>query len=290
MTAVATVPEAAPTRRRERDWVAWSSTVVLAVMVLAVLLAPVLSPADPDAQDLTLGATPPSLDHLLGTDQLGRDLFSRLLHGGRPVLLVAGSAALLAGVLGIVLGITAGYVGRLTDTALSRLSEIQLALPTILLAIVVIGLGGTGLWVLVLILVLAEWPLFYRLSRGLAASLREQPFIRAARSYGASTPRIIVRHFGRAVLPVGLIAFTLTLANAIALESTLSYLGMGVQPPQSDWGSMVAQGKSQLGSAWWISVVPGVAIAVFVFASNRLGDRLADRFAIGRTAGEVSGA
>ncbi len=289
MTSASTLPQTAPTAR-PHDRVAWSSAVVIVVIVAVVLAAPLLSGHDPDTQDLALGANGPSGTYWLGTDQLGRDLFSRLLYGGRPVLLVSGSAALLAGLVGIALGITAGYVGRLTDTALSRLSEIQLALPTILLAIVVIGLGGTGLWVLVLILILAEWPLFFRLSRGLAASLREQPFIKAARSYGASGPRIVVRHLGRAVLPVALIAFTLTLANAIALESTLSYLGMGVQPPKSDWGSMVAQGKTQLSSAWWISIVPGVAIAIFVFASNRLGDRLADRFAVGRMNGEASGA
>lgn len=287
----ATVVEPRLGRIRIRvDWVAWTSGSVLVAIVIAVAAAPVLAPYDPNAQDLRLGATAPGGLHFLGTDQLGRDIFSRLLFGGRPVLAVAGSAALFAGAIGIALGIIAGYLGGWTDGGLSRLSEIQLALPTILLAIVVIGLGGSGTGVLVLILVLAEWPLFFRLSRGLAASLREQPYIRAARSYGASDTRIVIRHLGRAVLPVALIAFTLTFANAIALESTLSYLGMGVRPPQSDWGSMVAQGKSQLNGAWWISIMPGITIAVLVFATNRLGDRLADRFAVGDLQEESPGA
>jgi len=281
-------PGRASSRRRatRRLWAAGS---VLAVVVLAVSLAPLLAHGSPDAQDLSLGAIPPleSLAHPLGTDQLGRDLLARLLYGGRSVLVVAGLAAVLAGVVGLALGMLAGYVSGAADTILSRVTEIQLAIPTILLAIVVIGMGATGVPVLVLVLVLAEWPLFFRLSRGLVSRLRTQAYVTAAKTYGASSARIVVKHLGRAVLPTAVIAFTLTLANAIALAASLSYIGLGVQPPQSDWGSMVAQGQSELASSWWIAVLPGLAIAVFVYAANRLGDGLSTLWSTGRTQGDA---
>ena len=285
-----TLPVAAASRRRRGVLGIRVAAAVLGLVVLMVVAAPLLAPYDPNAQDLLLGATAPGTDgHLLGTDQLGRDLLSRLLFGGRPVLAVSVVAALLAGAVGILLGVSSGYLGGLVDDALSRLTEIQLAIPTILLAIVVIGFGATGLPVLVAILVLAEWPLFFRLSRSVVAALRQQPYLAAAVGYGASRARIVVLHLGRAVLPVAVVAFTLTFANAIALESSLSYLGLGVQPPQSDWGSMVAQGKAQLSDAWWISILPGLAIAAVVFATNRLGDRLADRASLGDHGGELGG-
>lgn len=256
---------------------------VLVAIVLVTLLADVLAPFDPDTQDLRLGAVAPFShpDHILGTDQLGRDMLSRLIHGGRLALGVAFVATVLASVLGVILGVTAGYVSGKTDGILSRITEMQLAIPTVLLAMMIIGMGARGTAVLIAILAVAEWPLFFRLSRSQTASVRPLVFVSAARSYDASHVYILRRHVIRGALPTITVAFTITMASAIALQSSLSYLGLGVQPPQADWGAMVAQGQSQMAASWWISVLPGVAIALFVYAANRFGDYLSNYFAAG---------
>lgn len=263
----------------------WFAVALIVLMTLAIVFAHVIAPHDPNRQDLRLLNLAPLTNpaHILGTDQLGRDLLSRVLHGGQPALAISAIAVLIAGVAGSLLGVLAAFRGGWVDEALSHLVDMKLAVPNLLLALVIISFGGRGIGLLILVIALSEWPVFFRLSRASALVLRRQPYIVAAELYGASSARIVLRHLGRAVLPIVAVAATLGLSKAIILESSLSYLGLGVQPPTADWGMMIAQGQAQLAAAWWISLIPGAALVIYVALVNVVGDRIADRLSIGET-------
>lgn len=258
---------------------------VLIALTLAIAAAGWIAPHDPNRQNLRLASIAPftEFSHPLGTDQLGRDLLSRSLHGGQPALAISVVSVVLAAIAGSLLGVLAALRGGWIDRALSHLVDMKLAVPNFLLAMVVISFGGRGIGLLILVIALSEWPVFYRMARASAFVLRNQPYVTAARLYGASTGRIVIRHLGRAVLPIIAVTATLGLSKAILLESSLSYLGLGVQPPQADWGMMIAQGQAQLAAAWWISLVPGGLLVLFVALANLVGDRLSDRLALGDT-------
>ncbi|WP_329458143.1 ABC transporter permease [Streptomyces sp. NBC_01497] len=255
---------------------------VLAVMLIAAVCAPLIAPADPNAQDLLMRLKPPAWEHggssahLLGTDQLGRDMLSRVIYGTRVSLLVGASAALLAGVVGTLVGLASGYLGGWPDKVLMRLADVQLAFPAILLALAIVGFLGSGLWYVILVLGFTGWVSYARVVRSEVLSLRSRDFVTEARAIGASDPAIMRRHLLPNVMaPLATIG-TLHIAAAIVAEASLSYLGLGVPKETVTWGSMLADGQLYLGTSWWVAVFPGVALMLTSLAVNITGDALRD--------------
>ncbi|MCR6487519.1 ABC transporter permease [Amycolatopsis sp. OK19-0408] len=255
---------------------------VLALMVLVALFAPLIAPYDPGAQDLLVRLHPPAwttggdASHLLGTDQLGRDILSRLCYGARVSLLVGACAALLAGVVGAAVGLVAGFLGGWFDRILMRIADIQLAFPSILLALAIVGFLGSGLWYVVLVLGFTGWVSYARVIRAEVLSLRTREFVTEARAIGVTDLTIMRRHLLPNVLaPLATIG-TLHVAAAIVAESSLSYLGLGVPKRTVTWGGMLADGQLYLGTSWWVAVFPGVALMLTALAVNITGDVLRD--------------
>lgn len=255
---------------------------LLAVLTAAAFGASWVTPYDPAAQDLTVTVHPPSLTpirgnvHLLGTDQLGRDILSRLLVGLRISLLVALAVVPLSVLLGLVMGMVTGYRGGWLDLALMRLVDAQLAIPTLLLMVAVVAVLGSGLPQIVMVLVVAGWPTYARVVRAEVLALREREFVAAARAVGASDARILARHVLHNVLPTVLVLATLQLPVVIVLEAALSFLGLGIQPPTPSLGQMLGHSQEVVWRAWWMPTIPGVAITLLVLAFNLMGDRLRD--------------
>lgn len=276
------VSTAASTPRRRR--VKWSAdlllgTVLLGSIVLAVLFAGVLFPAGTDVMDLGARLTPPhfGFPHPLGTDPIGRDVLSRVIYGGRVSLTVGLVSVALSVVIGSVLGLLAGYYQGRLGALIMRLADIQLAFPFILLAITVIAIIGPGLWKLIAVMVVSQWAQYARLVRSQALALRERDYVQAAFALGAGNNRVMFRHIvPNAIGPIVVLS-TLNVANNILLESGLTFLGLGVDPQVPSWGGMLADGRTYLQSAWWVSVFPGVAITLTVLGFNLLGDWLRDR-------------
>jgi peptide/nickel transport system permease protein len=255
---------------------------VLTLMVLVALLAPLIAPYDPGAQDLLVRLHPPAwaaggdASHLLGTDQLGRDILSRLCYGARVSLLVGACAALLAGVVGAAIGLVAGFLGGWFDRILMRIADIQLAFPAILLALAIVGFLGSGLWYVVLVLGFTGWVSYARVIRSEVLSLRTREFVTEARAIGVTDLTIMRRHLLPNVMaPLATIG-TLHVAAAIVAEASLSYLGLGVPKQTVTWGGMLADGQLYLGTSWWVAVFPGVALMLTALAVNITGDVLRD--------------
>jgi len=263
---------------RKRAGVIGLAIVLLNVVV--ALSAPVLAPHDPLDQDVARRLLPPAwlagggAEHLLGTDQLGRDILSRVIHGSRISLLIGLLSVVLSLPVGVGLGLLAGYfTGRLDDITM-RIADVQLAFPFILLAITIAGVLGPSPRNVILILAVGGWVVYARLARGQALSLREKEFIEAARGLGGGSFRILFRHMLPNVISPIIVVGTFGVAQMILLESSLSFLGLGVQPPTPSWGGMVSEGRDYVGSAWWLSAVPGLAIVVTVLGANLFGDAL----------------
>ncbi|HYH33078.1 MAG TPA: ABC transporter permease [Pseudonocardia sp.] len=255
---------------------------VLVLLAVTAVFAPVLAPASPDAQDLLQRLRPPAWlpgsvpGSLLGTDELGRDVLSRLIYGTRVSLLVALAATVLSGVAGTALGLIAGYFGGKFDSLLMRLADVQLGIPSLLLALAIIAALGPGLWKLVVVLGLTGWVAYARVVRAEVLTLRTREFVVAAEAIGVRRPVIMMRHLlPNVVAPVATIA-TLQVATVIIVESSLSYLGLGVPPSTPTWGSTLAAGQLHLSTAWWIAVFPGLAIMVTTISINLVGDLLRD--------------
>ena len=247
-------------------------------MLVLVGLAPVLFPRA-GAMDLRARLTPPfaSAAHWLGTDPLGHDVLARVALGGRISLVVGVVSVAGAVVVGTLAGLLAGYYRGLADTLIMRLVDVQLALPFILMAITAIAFLGPGLWILILLMVVAQWVQYARLVRGLALSLREREFVQAARAIGVRAPRIISVHVLPNLVGSVIVLMTLNVANNILLESSLTFVGLGVDPTIPSWGGMLADGRTYVQSAWWIGVFPGLAIMATVLGLNLIGDWLRDR-------------
>ena len=255
--------------------------VVLLIVALSAVFAPLLAPYDPTAQlDIVrLPSQPPSLAHPLGTDPYSRDVLSRLLYGSRVSLAVGLGAVLLAMSFGIAVGAVAGLVGGAVDAVLMRFVDAALSIPRLLVLIMVASLWGSlGLVPLTLLMAGTGWFAVSRLVRAETLALREREFIVAARALGASPMRILVRHVLPNVAAPALVAATLGIANVILLEAGLSYLGIGVRPPTASWGSIIQDGAERVSDLWWLTLFPGLAILVTVFACNALGDALRDAF------------
>lgn len=254
---------------------------IVFAMVAMALLAPWIASFDPNVQDLTSRLTPPVFSggnwaHPLGTDQLGRDILSRLMYGARISLFIGFVTASASGVIGTAIGLVAGFSDGLMRTVLMRLVDVFLAIPYILLAVVVVGALGAGITNLILVLVLTRWVQFTRIVYGQTLSVREKEYVVAARVRGNSYLKIVLRHILPNVMTPIIVVMTLEVAFMIIMESSLTFLGLGVSPDTPTWGWMLAEGKDYMSLAWWLTVVPGLAIVLTVLGINLLGDALRD--------------
>jgi peptide/nickel transport system permease protein len=242
------------------------------------LLAPYLTSYEPNAIG-DIAATrhlPPSLDHLMGTDRFGRDVFTRVLYGARISLSIGFVAVSISVTLGTVIGAVSGYFGGVVDTVLMRFVDMLISFPRLVLLITVIALFQPSIFTVIVVLGLTLWPATARIVRGEVLSLREREFVEAARALGLDSPRIIFRHIIPNVLGPVIVAATLGLGNIILIEAGLSFLGLSVQPPTPSWGNIIDGGREYLVQAWWVSTFPGLAIVVTVVAFNLIGDGLRD--------------
>ncbi len=265
-------------RRFRRHKLAMASLVVLTLLALSAILAPWIAPYGFSEQHLDEILEGPSADHLLGTDTLGRDELTRLLYGGRVSLLIGLGVALSAGVLGTLIGAAAGFYGGRLDNAMMRLTDLFLAIPLLVILIVASRVTGGGVRDIVIVLSLFLWMFLARIIRGVFLSLKEKEFVEAARAVGSSDSRIIFRHLLPNTLGVIIVNVTLTVAAAILLESLLSFLGFGIQPPTPSWGNMLQDGRGLMTIAPWLVWFPGLAILLTILCVNFLGDGLRDAF------------
>jgi peptide/nickel transport system permease protein len=249
------------------------SLIVLLTIIFVALAAPILTGYDPTSQDTAHRLLPPawaggSTAHFLGTDQLGRDTLTRLYFGSRTSLVVGFVSVTIAGTLGLLLGLVSGYVGGLTDSAIQSIAYAQLAMPFVLLAVAVAAVFGPSFFNLIVVLVIAGWVSYQRVVRGLVISTKNLPFIEAARALGMTHRRILFRHILPQVTNAFLVLAALQVGWMILLESALSYLGLGIQPPTPTWGGMISQARDYIQTDPWISVFPGIAIAITVLSVN----------------------
>jgi peptide/nickel transport system permease protein len=261
----------------------WQNRMALvgAAIVLGMFLLAVLAPLvgrDPGAIDIANSLRAPGWDYPLGTDDLGRDVLARILYGARISLLVGFVAVGIATSIGILLGAMAGYYGRWLDAVLMRFVDIMLCFPTFFLILAVIAFLEPSIWNIMIIIGLTSWMGVARLVRAEFLSLRERDFVQAAKALGARDSRVIFRHILPNALSPVLVSATLGVAGAILTESALSFLGIGVQPPTPSWGNMLIVGKQTLGTAWWLSAFPGLAILITVLGYNLLGEGIRDAF------------
>ena len=280
--AVADLRPVAPPARRRVSFRAVFGIAVLLLMGGAALAAPQIAPWDPGRQMLVKRLRPPMWqerglrEHPLGTDHLGRDILSRILYGGRISLGVGLSAVTLSGLIGVTLGLLAGFHGGRTDAFIMRVVDVFLAIPYILLAMGVVFALGPSLLNVILVMAVTRWVQFARIVRADVLSIREREFVSGARARGNRSMRLLLRHvLPNALTPIIVVA-TLELAFMIIYESALSFLGLGVQPPTPTWGWMLADGRNYVATAWWLATFPGLAIMLTVLAVNLLGDWLRD--------------
>ena len=259
-----------------------AAAAVMLVIVSTTVAAPWLAPYSPVEVDITHRLGPPAwmeggkIQHLLGTDQIGRDLLSRMIYGGRVSLLIGVFAVLLSSTIGVLLGLAAGYFGPRVDWTIMTVVNVMLTFPFVLLALAVIAVLGPSLVNMVIVLGVADWPLYARVIRAETLAIRERDFITAGRALGMSHRRIIFRQILPNLVSVIVVIATLQVARVIILESFLSFLGLGVQPPTPAWGNMLGEGRVYMLNSWWIAAFPGAAIFVTTLAINLMGNALRD--------------
>src|SRR5256886_6860532 len=263
-------------KRLLRHFAFKSGLILTIALLLVAIAAPLLSPFDPDVQDTSRRLETPSHGHLLGLDDLGRDVLSRIIWGARVSLSVGFSVVFIASLIGISLGAISGYFGGILDTLIMRFTDILLAFPGILLAIAMVAVLGPSLRNVVLALATIGWVGYARLVRGQVLKVREMEYVTAAKALGARSPRVIVRHVLPNVINPVIVMATLGLAGAILAEAALSFLGLGVQPPTPSWGAMLTAGRRYLGIANHLAIFPGAAIMLAVMGLNFLGDGMID--------------
>ena len=263
-------------RRLNRDKVAIAGLIVIVISILAAIAAPLISPHDPTDQHVLSAFTPPSRQYLLGSDEFGRDILSRIIWGGRISLRVGLLSIAIAAVVGVSLGVVSGYYGGVIDTLVMRIMDIMLAFPWLLLAITIMSILGPGTINVLFAVAIVYIPAFARLVRGSVLSTKEQDYVLAAHAAGASDLRIMFRHVLMNVWAPTIVQATLSIGQAIIYAAALSFVGLGTQPPTADWGAMLSSGREFLRDAPWISLFPGIAILISVLAFNLLGDGLHD--------------
>ena len=263
--------------------VPWMSTVVIATMLCMAIFAPLLAPHSPIDQTLRDKLLPPfwleggSTKYILGTDAFGRDILSRLIYGARVSLIVAALALTVGGGVGLVIGIVAGYTGGVVETILMRLVDAAFTFPAILFALLLAVTMGQGLGTLVMAISLLLWASFARIIRGEVLALKQRDFIALARVRGCSELRIMLTHILPNVLSTFMVLVTLNIGVVIIAEAALSFLGAGIPPPTPTWGVMISEGRGRIAEAWWVSMIPGLAITALVLSVNLFGDWLRDR-------------
>ncbi len=251
-------------------------SILFAIVLISALFASWLAPFDPVGADPVNALQPPNSKNWMGTDQLGRDVFSRVIHGARPSLIMGVAPMLISSVIGTAAGMLIGYYGRWADLMMTRFVDIALAFPPILLALTVVAVLGPGLWSIALALGLSGIPFYVRMARGQVIAAKEAPFVQTAIAIGASDTRVMFRHIIYRVMPPILVMMTIHVAGAILAGAAMSFLGLGIPPPTPEWGNMIQDGRKFVALSWWMAFFPGVALAVTVFATNLLGDGLRD--------------
>ena len=271
---------AAPTQSRRRVWRRSPLTVaglaLIAILALTALSAPLLAPVDPLKQVLSTRLDPPSAEHWLGTDQLGRDILSRMIYGSRISLLIGVVVVGLAASVGTFVGLVAGYTGGWLDEALMRLTDVFFAFPALILAMAISGALGPSLTNAMIAIAVVSWPVYARLVRAQVLSLREREFVEAARGLGASGERVVWQHILPNTLAPLLVQASLDMGGAILSAAGLSFIGFGTQPPTAEWGVMISEGRNYIATHSWLSLFPGLAILLTVAAFNLIGDGLRD--------------
>lgn len=269
--------------RRYRLWrdfrgnpLAISGLIVVTVLVLAAVAAPLLARTDPSAQDLANRLAAPSAAHWFGTDELGRDVFSRLLYGGRITLGMVIAVVLMVAPLGLVIGCVAGYAGGVLDRVLMRVTDVFLAFPRLILALAFVAAIRPGVSSAIFAIALTAWPPYARLARAETLTIRGTDFIAATRLTGASAARIVFRHIAPLCLSSLVVRVTLDMSSIILTAASLGFLGMGAQPPSPEWGAMIATARRFILEQWWVPTIPGIAIFLASLAFNLLGDGLRD--------------
>ena len=263
--------------RLRRNPLAMAGLVIIGLLLVVAAFAPWLAPHDPIAQNLQNRLMPPgTAGHLLGTDDFGRDILSRILYGARITLAVIALVAVTAPVLGLMIGTVAGYLGGWVDAVLMRVTDIFLAFPRLILALALVAVLGPGIENAVLAIALTAWPPYARVARAETLTVRNADYIAAIRLQGASAPRIIWGHVVPMCLPSVIIRVTLDMAGVILIAAGLGFLGLGAQPPLSEWGLMISAGRKYLFEQWWVATMPGLAIFIVSLGFNLLGDGLRD--------------
>jgi ABC-type dipeptide/oligopeptide/nickel transport system permease subunit len=259
-----------------------AAAVVLLLIVASAVFAPWIAPHDPLAVNIRHRLGPPAwmqggtAEHLLGTDQVGRDLLSRMIYGGRVSLVVGVCAVILSATIGVVLGLAAGYTGKRTDWTIMTIVNVMLTFPFVLLALAVIAVLGPSLMNMIIVLGVAGWPIYARVVRAETMAIREREFVIAGRALGMSHFRIVVRQILPNLVSAIVVIATLQVAQVIILESFLSFLGLGIQPPTPAWGNMLGEGRLYMLNSWWIATFPGLAIFVTTLVINLMGNALRD--------------
>ncbi|MBV9250349.1 MAG: ABC transporter permease [Acetobacteraceae bacterium] len=269
--------------RRYRGWLQFRSNglamaglITALVMIIASLAAPLLAWQDPSAQDLAGRLAPPSAAHWLGTDELGRDIYARILYGGRITLGMVVAVVLLVAPVGLAVGCVAGYLGGLADRVLMRVTDVFLAFPRLVLALAFVAALRPGITSAVFAIALTAWPPYARLARADTLTVRNSDYIAAVRLTGAGAPRIIARHIMPLALSSVIVRVTLDMSGIILTAAALGFLGMGAQPPMPEWGTMIASSRGFILQQWWVPTIPGIAIFVASLAFNLLGDGMRD--------------
>jgi peptide/nickel transport system permease protein len=262
--------------RLRRDAAAVLGVLIVLAAVLVAVLAPALAPGDPIKNSLLDRLTPPGGKNPLGTDTLGRDVASRLLYGARVSLVVGLSAVLLAGAIGVALGLISGWYRGWIDDVVMRIGDVQLAFPVLVLAVAVLAVLGGSLANLIIVLGATGWITYARIVRGEVLTLRERDFVAAARALGAADSWILRRHLLPNVLPPITVVATFSVARTIIAEASLSFLGLGIPAPEPSWGAMLDEGRNYITTGWWLALFPGVAILLLVLGINLVGDWLRD--------------
>jgi peptide/nickel transport system permease protein len=263
-------------RQLRRNHAAVAGAIILALEIILAVGAPTFAPYSPIEQDFSVALQGPTHAHLFGTDDVGRDLLSRLIHGARISLSVGLISVGIGSIAGVILGVIAGYYGGIVDTLLLRFMDVLLAFPGILLALAVVAVLGPGLYNVMIAVGFGGIPAYTRLARASTLSVRERDYVLAARAIGCPNGRIMGRYILPNVIPPVIVLATLGIAGAILTAAGLSFIGVGAQPPSPEWGAMLSLGRQYLQRAWWVTVFPGLAIMLTVLSVNMVGDALRD--------------
>ncbi|MCF7891064.1 ABC transporter permease [Candidatus Bipolaricaulota bacterium] len=263
-------------RKFLRHKMAIIGAIIIGLLVITAIFSPFIAPYPPEEQDLMNRFEPPNFKHPLGTDSYGRDIFSRLVYGTRISLYIGVVAVFVSAAIGITLGIIAGYFGGWIDSLIQGGVDITWAFPAVLAGLTLSALFGSSLTNVMIAVALVYWGRYSRITRGDVLSIREREFVKAAKAAGAGDPRIILKHILPNAIPPAIVVATLMFGDAIAVEATLSFLGMGAQPPTPSWGAMLSYGRDYIRIAPWLSIFPGAAIMIVILGFNLIGDGLRD--------------